>query len=240
MPAGCAEKLGIERMLVPPGAGVGSAIGFLRAPFSFEATRSVYMRLSAFKPAAVTALVGELEREATTFVRTCDPDAPLAVSTRVYMRYVGQGWEIPVDVTHAAPTVESYRALFEAEYAKLFSRTVEGLDVEITVWAVNASTLRSKPLPAEPLGALRPIAATGTRDVFDATVHKRVKAGVYERSQLGVGQLAEGPCIIVEDETTIIVPSNAAATCRSDGCIEIFKRRDTTATVRQVALAIEA
>ena len=43
------EKLGITRLLVPSGAGVGSAIGFLRAPFSFEATRSQFMRLAAFR-----------------------------------------------------------------------------------------------------------------------------------------------------------------------------------------------
>jgi len=54
------EKLGIDRLLVPPGAGVGSAIGFLRAPFSFEANRSVYMRLSDFDPARVKALFAGL------------------------------------------------------------------------------------------------------------------------------------------------------------------------------------
>ncbi len=218
------EKLGIDRMLVPPGAGVGSAIGFLRAPFSFEATRSVYMRLSAFKAEAVSGLLSELEREATSFVRSCDADAPLTVETKVYMRYVGQGWEIPIDVTTASPTVDSYRALFEAEYAKLFSRTVQGLDIEITVWAVNASTEKLVPERAAPLGTLTPLAVTATREVFDAGLDKRVTAGVHERSALGVGRLAEGPCIIVEDETTIIVPANSAATCRSDGCIEIFKR----------------
>lgn len=233
------EKLGIERMLVPPGAGVGSAIGFLRAPFSFEATRSVYMRLAAFKADAVSGLLAELEREATTFVRSCDANAPLSVATKVYMRYVGQGWEIPVDVTHAEPTIDAYRALFEAEYAKLFSRTVQGLDIEITVWAVNASTLRDAPAPAKALGALRAIAPKSTREVFDAVAHKRVTAGVYERSALRVGELVDGPCIIVEDETTIIVPSNAAATCRSDGCIEIFKRQSENVANR-VAQAIEA
>ena len=50
MQALCAEKLGVDRLLVPPGAGVGSAIGFLRAPFSFEANRSVYMKLSISTP----------------------------------------------------------------------------------------------------------------------------------------------------------------------------------------------
>src|SRR5690606_5767460 len=71
-----AEKLGVSRILVPPGAGVGSAIGFLRAPFSFEATRSTYLRLSEFSPKLVADVLAELRTEAADFVRECDPDAP--------------------------------------------------------------------------------------------------------------------------------------------------------------------
>ncbi|MEM6850015.1 MAG: hydantoinase/oxoprolinase family protein, partial [Pseudomonadota bacterium] len=91
-----AQKLGISRVLVPPGAGVGSAIGFLRAPFSFEATRSVYMRMNAFDPGAAKALLAELTEEATGFVRSCDATADVGAEVKLFMRYVGQGWEIPV------------------------------------------------------------------------------------------------------------------------------------------------
>ena len=51
------EKLGIRRCLIPKGAGVGSAIGFLRAPFSFEANNSVFMQLSSFDPVRVKQLL---------------------------------------------------------------------------------------------------------------------------------------------------------------------------------------
>ena len=95
------EKLGVNRCLVPQGAGVGSAIGFLRAPFSFEANRSVFMRLSAFDPQAVRQLFAEMEDEATRFVRSCDASAPIKADYKVYMRYSGQGWEIPVPLTQA-------------------------------------------------------------------------------------------------------------------------------------------
>ncbi|POR47537.1 N-methylhydantoinase A [Bosea psychrotolerans] len=233
------EKLGIERLLVPPGAGVGSAIGFLRAPFSFEATRSVYMRLAAFHADTVRGLLSELENEATTFVRSCDAQAPLSVETKVYMRYVGQGWEIPIDVSHAAPTIDAYRELFEAEYAKLFSRTVQGLDIEITVWAVNASTAKAVPVRAQALGALVPLTAISQRQVFDPALGARLTAGLFQRSQIAVGRVAVGPCVIVEDETTIIVPTGCSATCRSDGCIEIFKHGSEPAKAR-LAEMVEA
>jgi len=90
------EKLGVDRLLIPEGAGVGSAIGFLRAPFSFEANRSVYMTLAAFDPLKIKDLLGDLQAEATAFVRNCDAISPILSEFKVYMRYAGQGWEIPI------------------------------------------------------------------------------------------------------------------------------------------------
>ena len=137
------EKLGIARLLVPSGAGVGSAIGFLRAPFSFEATRSQFMRLADFRSDLATDLLAELTQEATAFVRSCDAKAEIDAQYKVYMRYSGQGWEIPValDATLAqSPDAAKFEALFEREYKTLFGRSVAGMDIEITVWSVNAAT----------------------------------------------------------------------------------------------------
>lgn len=84
---------------MPQGAGVGSAIGFMRALFSFEANRSVYMRLAAFDAERIKALLAELQAEAAGFVRSCDAGAQVVSEFKVYMRYSGQGWEIPVTLT---------------------------------------------------------------------------------------------------------------------------------------------
>src|SRR5215475_8516803 len=91
-----AEKLGIARVIVPPNAGVGSAIGFLRAPIAFEVVRSRYMRLSAFDPAAANAIIAEMRAEAVEVVRNGAGSAPLIESRSAFMRYVGQGYEIVV------------------------------------------------------------------------------------------------------------------------------------------------
>src|SRR5262249_2656255 len=64
-----AEKLGIARIIVPPSAGVGSAVGFLRAPVAFEVVRSRYMRLAAFDPQAANAIIAEMRAEALSVVR---------------------------------------------------------------------------------------------------------------------------------------------------------------------------
>ena len=96
------EKLGVNRLIIPPGAGVGSAIGFLRAPFSFEANRSVYMSLANFDNERIKNIFLELQDEALKFVIDCDPSSEILSDFKVYMRYSGQGWEIPIVLTEAA------------------------------------------------------------------------------------------------------------------------------------------
>ena len=218
------EKLGVDRLLVPPGAGVGSAIGFLRAPFSFEANRSVYMRLSDFDAAKIKALLGELQNEATGFVRNCAPDATILSEFKAYMRYAGQGWEIPIVLTAeqaANPDAATFERLFADDYAKLFGRTVDGLDIEITVWSANATTPPeqvAKVALATPQGAA---AITSRRPMFDPALAEFQDSAVILREGMGQGAEVSGPAIITEDETTIILPTSRKAIRQPDGCIDV-------------------
>ena len=91
-----AEKVGINRVLVPSGAGVGSAIGFLRAPVGYEVVRSLYQRFSTFDVAAVNDLLDDMRVEAEAAVAKGSFGAPVVETRTAYMRYVGQGHEIPV------------------------------------------------------------------------------------------------------------------------------------------------
>jgi len=231
------EKLGIDRLLVPPGAGVGSAIGFLRAPFGFEANRSLYMQLSAFNPVAAQSAFNELETEATRFVRGCDADAAIHSEFKVYMRYSGQGWEIPVPLTPeqaTQPDIETFQRLFEEHYSTLFGRTVTGMDIEITVWSVNASTEQTTVDPAPALSDTKTIRSEVTRDLFDAALGEVKPAAIVERTVLETGHQVTGPAIITETETSIIMPSAFDAVQRDDGCIDM-SRRATQANTGQAA-----
>lgn len=218
------EKLGIQRFLIPPGAGVGSAIGFLQAPFSFEANRSIYMRLDHFDPDQIQRLFGEMEFEAAGFVRHCDSTADIITEHKAFMRYSGQGWEIPVPLTAdmiATPDRATYLESFEAAYRKLFSRKVERLPVEVIVWSVNASTPPATPTPVASITPKPPPSGLGTRDLFDPALGETVPARVCQREAMSSGALLPGPALVIEDETTTVVPKNRRAQVLADGCIDV-------------------
>ena len=150
-----AEKLGISDVLIPAAAGVGSAVGFLRAPIAFEVARSRFVRLGSFDAAAVNALFAEMEAEATRVVRL-GAGAAITVRRSADMRYAGQGHEILVDLPDGpftASSVAELRQRFEAGYRLLFNRVVPAIDVEITGY-------RGLSLPATsaaPSRAARPV-----------------------------------------------------------------------------------
>ena len=218
------EKLGVARCLIPQGAGVGSAIGFLRAPFSFESNRTHFMPHAGFAPHAVRDLFADMVAEATRFVRTCAPDAPILADFKVYMRYKGQGWEIPVPLTpaqaeQADPAV--FLGRFEQEYTTLFGRTVAGMAVEITVWSVNAFTATAA-VDALPLVTAQPAPTpSGQRQLFDAALGRAQDAGIYDRASLAHGATLQGPALITEEETTTVLPLSRQARILGDGSIDI-------------------
>ena len=218
------EKLGVARCLIPQGAGVGSAIGFLRAPFSFESNRTQFMALAQFDPAAVRALFTEMQVEATRFVRTCAPTAPIHAAFKVYMRYKGQGWEIPVPLTPAQALdadPDLFLARFEQEYTTLFGRPVAGMAVEITLWSVNAATLAAPVEDLAPVGAQPLPVLLGQRPLFDAALGHSHPAAIYDRATLPLGTRVQGPALITEEETTTVLPVSRQARILGDGCIDM-------------------
>ncbi|WP_299777981.1 hydantoinase/oxoprolinase family protein [uncultured Roseobacter sp.] len=221
------EKLGVDRLLVPPGAGVGSAIGFLRAPFSFEANRSVYMKLSDFDATKIMGLLSDLKTEAAGFVRSCDAQSDILCEFKVYMRYTGQGWEIPIVLSEAqamAPDAETFKHLFEQDYIKLFGRTVAGLDIEITVWSVNATTPPEPVTRGETTSGTLQAPVDAERQMFDPAKAASLTTSVVQRAAMTVGAEVAGPAAITEDETTIIVPESRCAIRQPDGCIDVIRK----------------
>jgi len=161
-------------------------------------------------------------------VRSCDATAEILTDFKVYMRYTGQGWEIPITLTAdqaRIPNAETFQKLFEEDYAKLFGRTVEGMDVEITVWAVNATTPTQTVAKLELAKQKDEAVAANERQMFDPAVGELVTTRVVTRDTVQTGQTVAGPAAITEDETTIIVPSSRRAIRQPDGCIDMLSTR---------------
>lgn len=221
------EKLGIKDIVIPPGAGVGSAIGFLKAPFSYEATKGLFQRLSDFDATAINAALLALRAEATAFVAAGADAAPTSTRLTAYMRYSGQGWEIPVPLEFATfndTDAAMILAAFEENYRTLFGRTIDGLGVEITNWSLVVASDVPPPtaVTRSTDGAL--IKAGRTRQFFDAGLRKMVDASEVTRAAMTTGRMIDGPAVIVEDETTTIVTSAYRAIGQDDGSLLLTRK----------------
>jgi N-methylhydantoinase A len=217
-----AEKVGIDRVLVPIGAGVGSAIGFLRAPVGYEVVRSLYQRLGTFDAAAVSALLADMAAEAMGVVELGRFGAPTRESRIAFMRYVGQGHEIPVVLpvrTLTDADVGPLRTAFDEAYARFYDRPVPGSDVEVMGYAVTVATIPdARPQAAPP--APRP-GSPREQPVRDTATAAISAWAVIDRATLAVGARVAGPAIIAEDETSTLVGPAWTATGDPRGYLDL-------------------
>lgn len=235
------EKLGMSQFIVPPGAGVGSAIGFLRAPFGFEAARSGYMRLSKFDAETVNRLTHNLAEEAIAFARRGMDEGEPVVERTAYMRYVGQGWEIPVAMPERPYTADDaalFRERFEQAYTRFFGRPIDRLDVEIVSWSIKASSPQQEVQRLARVEVREQPAPSGTRPLFDAKSQKYLDAAVHHRESLAPGAQVMGPAVVVERETATIIPSGFNAVVQADLCL-LVSRNDRNAESRSSQMGKE-
>jgi N-methylhydantoinase A len=222
-----AEKLGISRVLVPTNAGVGSAVGLLRAPVAYEIVRGRLMRLGSFDPASANRLLSEMRGEAEAIVRRAEPAASLLEQRSAFMRYRGQGHEIAVELPvrdFTSADRSALRELFETAYRQLYSRSIPGVEIEILSWVVAVSAPAEGDLgipvpeqPAQPKPRSR-------RSVFDPDSGDFQEVAIYPRDDLSPGVRISGPAVIAEDETSTVVSPRFDARIDRFGYIELIRR----------------
>ena len=203
-----AEKLGISRVLIPANAGVGSAVGLLRAPVAYEVVRGRLMRLSSFEPENANRLLADMRAEAEAIVRRGAGAVPLAERRAAFMRYRGQGHEIavefPVRAFNSADRA-AITALFEDAYRRLYSRPIPGVDIEILSWVVRVSAPAEGELAiAMPVRPSEP-KARARRPLFDPQAGEFQNVPIYWRGDLAPGAKIAGPAVIAEDDTSTVV-----------------------------------
>ncbi|ABQ36943.1 MULTISPECIES: hydantoinase/oxoprolinase family protein [Bradyrhizobium] len=222
-----AEKIGVSRVIVPSNAGVGSAVGFLAAPIAYELVRSRHARLDDFDTALVSGLLQEMADEARALVEPGAAGAPVRERRAAFMRYVGQGHEISVELPNRALTVDDLPALrktFEAGYAALFERAIPGAAIEVLSWSVLATTDARQP-PAVAAVTRRPAGqAAGYRKFFDGRAGQFVEIPLYRREQMAPGAVIAGPAVIAEDETSTFISNSFDAHIDGAGSIVMERK----------------
>ena len=217
-----AEKVGVKTIIIPLGAGVGSAIGFLRAPIAYEVTRSAAVSLDAFGAKAVNALLQAMTRDARAVVEPALGLARATVQIIADCRYVGQGHEIRVAVplkTLNDTDGKKLKAAFEAQYEQVYGLRIPNQEAEAITWSVTVASLTKKPKRATNASSKSTPKPRGRRLIYDPALGKQVMAPVYWRFDMRPGAAFKGPAIVAEDETSTIVGANFKGSLNSLGYI---------------------
>ena len=213
-----AAKLGIEQIVVPAGAGVGSAIGFLRAPAAHEAVRTWHHRIEELRGDELADLLNAMLDEAAEVVHSAAPDVPTTASARAFMRYRGQGHEItvPLDLEELIATDgnrpsdhvirRTLESRFVESYRELYTRDIPGLEVEALTWLLTVRTVVDADRWSEPDADPVALGEHPDVEVIDPATGSASPHRVIDRALVADASI-DGPLLVTEDQTTTVVPA---------------------------------
>ena len=206
-----AEKLRVKKIIIPTNASVGSAVGFLRAPVGYEVVKSLRMLLNKFNFEKVNNLLNSMRSEAQKIIQNNSEKTEFIEERFAFMRYAGQGHEIKVPIDNKVLSNEDAKTIknsFEANYEKLYSRTLPNADIEILTWSLSLSIMGKNITEYLELDSYKKIKENSLIDYYDYESGEQIKIPNYERTKLNPGDLIEGQCVITEAQTTIVVSNN--------------------------------
>jgi N-methylhydantoinase A len=216
-----AAKLGVQRVVIPVDAGVGSAHGFLDAPIAYEVVRTLLVRLGALDQARIDTMFAEMRKETELVVRLGAPTGELEETRTAYMRYRGQGHEIAVPFPTGKADPETLRTAFDTTYTALFGRTILRLEIEVVTWTLALEQPHERPKQSSIPTATSEATPIGTRRLIETETGEIVIAQVHARETLKPGNTIRGPAAILEAGTTTIIPSGRTAWIGADSEIVI-------------------
>jgi N-methylhydantoinase A/oxoprolinase/acetone carboxylase beta subunit len=230
---GVARLLGTHTIVVPRGAGVTAALGFLAAPIAADHVRSYLTRLDRADWPRVRALMAELEATVVaTLVAAGLARRAMVVERFADMRYAGQGFEVTTPLPRGrldAGSAARIARSFLATYRGLYGQAARDQPLEVVSWRVRArGPLPRVALERAPRGTDPRTARTGARPVWFEAPAGAVRRGprgrggfvetpVYDRGRLGAAVTLRGPALIEERESTLVVPPRARVTITPAG-----------------------
>lgn len=225
-----AEKVGIGSVLVPPNAGLGSAVGFLTAPIGYEVIRSHGMTLSSFDVAKANSVLDLLSDSARRIVAPALRGGESTETRSAYARYIGQSNEIEVPLPSGKLSQDSaslIRQEFEVLYARQFTRCIPAAAVEVVNWSVRiqggSDPMRSDSSRASATGGIT--LKSTQRHVFEPNARAWRDAPIVRREDMTDGQQVVGPALIVEKDTTTLVTASFDVSQTQSGCLRLTSKK---------------
>jgi N-methylhydantoinase A len=212
-----ARKIGLKRVIAPLGAGTLSALGILVAPPALDFTHAYVSRLDEIDWEKLNTIYQDMERRGTEVLNGAGvkPDG-MHFERTADMRYVGQGYEISVPIpggTLSGQDTEGIEDAFWREYNRLYGRYVKNVAVEGVTWRLWAHG----PIPRIGLKGIRDTergsrkgSLKGTRKAYFPERKDFIETSVYDRYALRPGEKLEGPAIIEERESTVVVSPDSS------------------------------
>ncbi|MEP0522175.1 MAG: hydantoinase/oxoprolinase family protein [Hyphomicrobiales bacterium] len=204
-----AEKLSIGRIFVPENAGVGSAVGFLHAPISFEIAKSIMRPISALDTSSLAQEFRNVKEEILSIVSAIANAGNIQISASAELRYAGQGQEVKLDIDlnrSVAQTLDELQERFHKAYERMYGFTMQELDIEFFSFSVCATApVQSYQTDGSDQANQCVTMRTNQRDIFDLEKDEFVAFNAIHRVELPLGKTIVGPAVIIEDQTTTMV-----------------------------------
>jgi len=207
---GLAKKLGSPGFIVPPNAGVGSALGFFTAPRAYDLVRSHKVALDVADFGEIENIFKAMEAEGTKTLQKSGTEEDITFERSVDVRFIGQGSETNIPIPERNFTdvkTEVVRRRFDETYEMLYGRTYPDSPVEFINFKLRASLperLLRLPKIEKKVESLED-AIKGRRQAYYGIAKDFIPYTVYDRYKLFPGAKFQGPAIIEERESTVIV-----------------------------------
>lgn len=221
-----ARLLGTATVIVPKGAGVTSALGFLAAPVATDCVRTYLTALDAANWQHVSQLFADMEGEAMQRLSAAGVvQRDMKMERSSDMRFVGQGFDVTVPLPSgrldASRIGEVIRAFHEI-YKERYGHAALDQKLEVVSWRV----LARGPEPRIDIGAWRPrgdlgAALKGHRPAYFTAVGGFAETPIYDRDRLDPGTKLQGPALLEERESTVVVPPRACVEVNPMGSVII-------------------
>ena len=201
------EKMNLARVIIPEGAGVGSAIGFIFAPISYEVVRSRHLLLSEFDEILVDEIIRDMREEANSVVASALQGSEEILETATaFMRYVGQGHEVTVSFRSDSINKQLLQQNFEETYTTLYGKVIPDAEIEVMSWTFNVST-KSQGIERVEDNGDDSASVNESHEKYELIdIHGTHEATVIPRESLSPNIPVEGPALITEKHTTTVVP----------------------------------